>query len=66
MHACYFKSRKDGSTDFATRLVSNGGIYSWYEGSEEENLQLLEKAGLLSGPRTLYALPCTRAGKQEL
>lgn len=28
--ARYFKSRKDGSTDFATRLVSNGGIYSWY------------------------------------
>ena len=45
--ARYFKSRKDGGTDFTTRLVSNGGIYSWYEGSKEENTQLLQKVGLV-------------------
>ena len=39
--ARYFKSGKDGGTDFTTRLVSNCGIYSWYEGSKEENTQLL-------------------------
>ena len=40
--ARYFNSRKDGGKDFTTRLVSNGGIYSWYEGSKEENTQLLQ------------------------
>ena len=45
--ARYFKSRKDGGTDFTTRLVSNVGIYSWYEGSKEENTQLLQKVGLV-------------------
>ena len=45
--ARYFKSQKDGGTDFTTRLVSNGGIYSWYEGSKEENTQLLQKVGLV-------------------
>ena len=45
--ARYFKTRKDGGTDFTTRLVSNGGIYSWYEGSKEENTQLLQKVGLV-------------------
>ena len=46
--ARYFKSRKDGGTDFTTRLVSIGGIYNWYEGSKEENTQLLQKVGLVS------------------
>ena len=46
--ARYFKSRKDGGTDFTTRLVSKGGIYSWNEGSKEENVHLLEKAGLVA------------------
>jgi hypothetical protein len=27
--------------------VSKGGVYSWNEGSKEENLQLLDKAGLV-------------------
>ena len=45
--ARYFKSRKDHGTDFTTRLVSNGSIYSWYEGSKEENTQLLQKVGLV-------------------
>ena len=45
--ARYFKSRKDGGTDFTTRLVSNVGFYSWYEGSKEENTQLLQKVGLV-------------------
>ena len=45
--ARYFKTRKDGGTDFITRLVSNGGIYSWHEGSKEENTQLLQKVGLV-------------------
>ena len=45
--ARYFKSRKDGGTVFTTRLVSNGGIYSWYEGDKEENTQLLQKVGLV-------------------
>ena len=43
--ARYFKSRRDGGTDFTTSLV-NGGIYSWYEGSKEENTQLLQIVGL--------------------
>ena len=29
-------------------LVSKGGIYSWYEGSKEDNAFLLEKAGLVA------------------
>ena len=33
----YFKNRKDGNADFTTRLVSKGGVYSWYEGSTEDN-----------------------------
>ena len=45
--ARYFKSRKDGGTDFTTRLVSIGGIYSWYEGSNKENTRLLQKVGLV-------------------
>ena len=32
---------------FPTRLVCNGGIYSWYEESKEENAQLLQKVGLV-------------------
>ena len=44
----YFRNRKDGDdNDFTTRLVSKGGVYSWNEGSKEENLQLLDKAGLV-------------------
>ena len=49
--ARYFKSRKDSGTDFTTRLVSNGGIYSWYEGNKEENTQLLQKVGLVPNER---------------
>ena len=45
--ARYFKSRKDGATDFTIRLVSNNGIYSWYEGSNEENTRLLQKVSLV-------------------
>ena len=44
----YFKSRKDGGADFTTRLVSKGGIYSWYEEGKEDNVDLLEKAGLVA------------------
>ena len=43
----YFKNRKDGNADFTTRLVSKGGVYSWYEGSTEDNAFLLEKAGFV-------------------
>jgi hypothetical protein len=43
----YFKNRKDGNADFTTRLVSKGGVYSWYEGSTEDNSFLLEKAGFV-------------------
>ena len=48
----YFKSRKDGNADFTTRLVSKGGVYSWYEGSKVDNALLLDT-------QTLYALSCT-------
>ena len=34
------------STQFS--VISNGGIYSWYEGGNEDNLQQLEKAGLVA------------------
>jgi hypothetical protein len=45
---CYFKNRKDGGdNEFTTRLVSKGGVYSWNEGSKEENIQLLNKAGFV-------------------
>ena len=44
--ARYFSSRKDGGIDFNTH-VSHGGICSWYEGSKEENTQLLQKVGLV-------------------
>ena len=43
----YFKNRKDGNADFTAGLVSNGGCYSWYEGSTEGNAFLLEKAGFV-------------------
>jgi hypothetical protein len=44
----YFTNRKDGDdNEFTTRLVSKGGVYSWNEGSKEEPLQLLDKAGLV-------------------
>ena len=33
----FFKNRTDGNADFMTRLVSKGGVYSWYEGSKEDN-----------------------------
>ena len=46
--ARYFKNRKDGGSDFTTRLVSKGGIYSWYEGGKEDNAFLLEKAGFVA------------------
>ena len=39
----YFKNRKYGNADFTTRLVSKGGVYSWYEGSTEDNAFLLEE-----------------------
>ena len=58
--ARYFKSRKDGGADFTTRLVSKGGIYSWYEGSKEDNAFLLEKNCI---PRKLYTLSRTRKRK---
>jgi hypothetical protein len=34
------------STQFS--VISNGGIYSWHEGGNEDNLQQLEKAGLVA------------------
>ena len=40
----FFKNRTDGNAHFTTRLVSKGGVYSWYEGSKEDNAFLLEKA----------------------
>ena len=43
----YYKINKDGSSKFPTRLVSNGGLYSFNTGSKEENAKLLEKAGML-------------------
>jgi len=30
----FFKIRSDGRTDFCTRLVSKGGVYSWNEGGK--------------------------------
>ena len=45
--ARYFKSPNNGCADFFTRLAYNGGIYSWCEGSKEENIQLLQKVGLV-------------------
>ena len=46
--ACYFKSRKDGDTNFTTRLVFNGDIYNWYKGSREENVHPVKKAGFVA------------------
>ena len=43
----YFKSRKDGDADFTVRLVSKGGVYSWNEGSKENNAFLLSRAGFV-------------------
>ena len=34
--------------DFTVRLVSKGGVYSWNEGSKEDNAFLLAKAGFIS------------------
>lgn len=34
------------STQFS--VISNGGIYSWREGGNKDNLQQLEKAGLVA------------------
>ena len=47
----FFKNRTDGNADFTTRLVSKGGVYSWYEGSKEDNAFLLEKAGFVPHER---------------
>ena len=47
----FFKNRTDGNADFTTRLVSKGGVYSWYEGSKEDNAFLLEKAGFVPQER---------------
>ena len=46
-----FKNRTDGNADFTTRLVSKGEVYSWYEGSKEDNAFLLEKAGFVPHER---------------
>ena len=40
----FFKNRTDGNADFTTGLMSKGGVYSWYEGSKEDNAFVLEKA----------------------
>ena len=47
----FFKNRTDGNADFTTRLVSKGRVYSWYEGSREDNAFLLEKAGFVPHER---------------
>ena len=61
--ARYFKSRKDGGADFTTRLVSKGGIYSWYEGSKEDNAFLLEKAGLVAHENCIPYLANVKGSK---
>ena len=33
----FFENRTDGNVDFTTKLVSKGGVYSWYKGSKEDN-----------------------------
>ena len=43
----FFKNGTNANADFTTRLVSKGGLYSWYEGSKEDNAFLLEKAGFI-------------------
>ena len=43
----YYKINKDSSTSFTTRLVSNGGAYSYNNDSVEHNTKLLEKAGFV-------------------
>ena len=47
----FFKNRTDGNADFTTRLVFKSGVYSWYEGSKEDNAFLLEKAGFVPHER---------------
>ena len=61
--ARYFKSRKDGGADFTTRLVSKGGIYSWYKGSKEDNAFLLEKAGLVAHENCIPYLAHVKGSK---
>ena len=63
----YFKSRKDGGADFTTRLVSKGGIYSWYEEGKEDNVDLLEKAGLVAHENSYFlvqVLKCVTCGNE--
>ena len=43
----YYKINHDSSTNFTTRLVSKGGVYSCNNESIEHNIKLLEKAGFL-------------------
>ena len=43
----YYKINHDSSTNFPTRLVSKGGVYSCNNGSIERNVSLLEKAGFV-------------------
>ncbi len=42
-----FKNLKNGDADFTTKLVSKGGVYSWHEGSKEDNVFVLDKAGFV-------------------
>ena len=61
--ARYFKSQKDGGADFTTMLVSKRGIYSWYEGSKEDNAFLLEKAGLVAHENCIPCLAHIKGSK---
>ena len=43
----FFKINPDFTTHFTTRLVSRKGCYSHSKGTEQENIQLLETAGMI-------------------
>ena len=61
----YFKSHTDGSVDFQTRLVSRKGVYCWSKGSKQDNMQLLENAGLLPHDHCIPYLAHVQANKNS-
>ena len=61
----YFKINPDQSTTFSTRLVSRKGCYSYHSGTKEENIVLLQKAGLKEHKNCIPHLANTTANKNS-
>ena len=44
--ARYFKVMPDGKNSFTTRLVSHNGVFTFFNGTENSNEDMVKKAGL--------------------